>query len=33
MNEWGPSEEQVLLHPDWANERQRPSFLLLACSR
>jgi SAM-dependent methyltransferase len=33
INEWGPSEEQVASHPEWADERQRPSFLLLACSR
>jgi SAM-dependent methyltransferase len=33
INEWGPSDEQVASHPEWADERQRPSFLLVACSR
>ncbi len=33
LEEWGPSAEQVAAHPDWANERQRPSFLLVACER
>jgi SAM-dependent methyltransferase len=33
VNEWGPSHEQVAAHPDWADERQRPPFLLVACSR
>jgi SAM-dependent methyltransferase len=31
--EWGPSEKQVAEHPEWANERQRPPFLLVACDR
>jgi SAM-dependent methyltransferase len=33
IDEWGPSKAQVASHPDWALERQRPSFLLVACSR
>ena len=33
LDEWGPSEEQVASHPEWANERQRPPFLLVACRR
>ena len=33
LDEWGPSEDQVAAHPDWARERQRPYFLLMACSR
>ncbi len=33
MDEWGPSEEQVASHAEWASERQRPLFLLVACSR
>jgi SAM-dependent methyltransferase len=33
INEWGPSKEQVAAHPEWARERQRPPFLLIACSR
>jgi SAM-dependent methyltransferase len=31
IEEWGPNGEQVAMHPEWANERQRPSFLLIAC--
>jgi SAM-dependent methyltransferase len=30
--EWGPSREQVAAQPDWARERQRPLFLLIAAS-
>jgi len=33
VDEWGPTEEQVAAHPAWANERQRPPFLLLAARR
>lgn len=33
LDEWAPSEEQVASHPDWADERQRPPFLLVACTR
>lgn len=33
IDEWGPTHEQVAAHPDWADERQRPPFLLVACSR
>jgi SAM-dependent methyltransferase len=31
LAEWGPSEEQVASHPEWANERQRAPFLLVSC--
>jgi SAM-dependent methyltransferase len=31
--EWGPSEEQVLAHPEWSTERERPTFLLTAAER
>ena len=31
--EWGPSPEQVLAHPQWASERERPAFLLMAALR
>ncbi|HUZ63812.1 MAG TPA: class I SAM-dependent methyltransferase [Acetobacteraceae bacterium] len=31
VNEWGPSPEQVAAHPEWANERERPMFVLVAC--
>ena len=33
LHEWGPSAEQVAAHPEWANERQRPPFLLVAARR
>jgi SAM-dependent methyltransferase len=33
INEWGPSKEQVASRPEWVSERQRPPFLLVACSR
>lgn len=33
IDEWAPSHEQVEARPDWANERQRPPFLLVACDR
>jgi SAM-dependent methyltransferase len=33
IDEWAPSEEQIARHPQWANERQRPPFLLVACRR
>jgi SAM-dependent methyltransferase len=31
--EWGPSAEQVAAHPEWAGERERPPFLLVAATR
>lgn len=33
VEEWGPSVEQLDEHPEWANERHRPPFLLVACQR
>ena len=33
MEEWGPSAEQVASRPEWADERQRPPFLLVAAKR
>jgi trans-aconitate methyltransferase len=33
FDEWGPSPDQVAANPDWARERERPPFLLLACRR
>jgi SAM-dependent methyltransferase len=33
VEEWGPSEEQIAARPDWADERQRPMFLLVAARR
>jgi SAM-dependent methyltransferase len=33
IDEWAPSPEQVAEHPDWARERERPPFLIMACGR
>jgi len=31
--EWGPTPEQVAARPEWATERERPQFLLVAAVR
>lgn len=33
LEEWGPTAEQIAARPDWAVERERPMFLLLAGRR
>jgi SAM-dependent methyltransferase len=33
VEEWGPSDAQIAAHPDWAKERDRPPFLLVAARR
>ncbi|HXH11895.1 MAG TPA: class I SAM-dependent methyltransferase [Alphaproteobacteria bacterium] len=33
VEEWGPTQEQIAAQPNWADERQRPPFLLVAASR
>jgi ubiquinone/menaquinone biosynthesis C-methylase UbiE len=33
VEEWGPSGEQIAAEPQWADERQRPPFLLVAVRR
>lgn len=33
LEEWGPSDEDIRTHPDWALERERPPFLLVAARR
>jgi SAM-dependent methyltransferase len=33
VEEWGPTEEQIVAQPDWADERQRPPFLIVAATR
>jgi len=33
LEEWAPSVDQITAHPDWANERERPPFLIVACDR
>ena len=31
--EWGPSPDQIAAHPEWADEIERPPFLLVAAHR
>jgi SAM-dependent methyltransferase len=33
VEEWGPTAAQIAEQPDWADERQRPPFLLVAATR
>jgi len=33
VNEWGPTRKQIASQPGWADERQRPAFLLVAARR
>lgn len=33
VEEWGPTDAQVAAHPDWAESRDRPMFLLIAARR
>jgi SAM-dependent methyltransferase len=33
IDEWAPTHEQVAANPDWAPERERPAFLIMACRR
>ena len=33
VEEWGPTDAQVAVHPDWAESRDRPMFLLIAARR
>ncbi|HJQ60532.1 MAG TPA: class I SAM-dependent methyltransferase [Vineibacter sp.] len=33
VEEWGPTEAQIAETPQWADERQRPPFLLVAATR
>ena len=30
LEEWGPNRDQIVQHPEWADEVHRPAFLLLA---
>ncbi len=30
VDEWGPDEKQIAAHPEWADERKRPPFMLVA---
>jgi ubiquinone/menaquinone biosynthesis C-methylase UbiE len=33
VEEWGPTDAQIVVHPALADERQRPPFLLVAATR
>jgi hypothetical protein len=33
VEEWGPTDEQIKARPEWAKERERPMFLLVAAKR
>jgi SAM-dependent methyltransferase len=33
VEEWGPTAEQIASHPAWADERERPPFMLIAANR
>ncbi|QRM29699.1 bifunctional 2-polyprenyl-6-hydroxyphenol methylase/3-demethylubiquinol 3-O-methyltransferase UbiG [Microvirga sp. VF16] len=33
VEEWAPSDAQTAAHPEWAEERERPMFLLIAAQR
>ncbi len=33
VEDWGPTPAEVIQRPDWATERQRPLFLLIAANR
>jgi SAM-dependent methyltransferase len=33
VEEWGPTAAQIAQQPNWADERQRPPFLLVAATR
>jgi ubiquinone/menaquinone biosynthesis C-methylase UbiE len=33
VNEWGPTRRQTASQPGWADERERPAFLLVAARR
>lgn len=33
LEEWGPTPGQIAARPEWAVERERPMFLLLAARR
>lgn len=33
VEEWGPTDAQIAARPEWADERQRPPFLLVAARK
>jgi SAM-dependent methyltransferase len=32
VEEWGPTDDQIAARPEWAEERERPMFLLIAAT-
>jgi SAM-dependent methyltransferase len=32
VEEWGPSDAQIVAHPEWSIERERPPFLLISAT-
>lgn len=33
LEEWGPDDDQISAHPEWAEHRDRPMFLLVSASK
>jgi SAM-dependent methyltransferase len=33
VNEWGPSDDQIGVHPEWEEHRDRPMFLLVSAKK
>jgi SAM-dependent methyltransferase len=33
MEEWGPTEDQLAVHPEWSEHRDRPMFLLISAQK
>jgi SAM-dependent methyltransferase len=33
LDEWGPAEDQIAAHPEWAEHRDRPMFLLVSSKK
>ena len=33
LDEWGPADDQIAAHPEWAEHRDRPMFLLVAARK
>ena len=33
LHEWGPADDQITIHPEWAEHRDRPMFLLVSARK
>lgn len=33
LDEWGPTDDQIAAHPEWAEHRDRPMFLLVSAKK